>query len=322
MIRFFPYPTLAEPLPMSAETQSVDGAAPEVDMLAVRRSVDLSGLTPGWRRVTVRLRVELPGSLLGADVKDVTLTLSVDCRHTNLRFGIPMKPGARLGTYVGDVEIEPGTMAHRATLRAVASATVGGVPHRYLGSSDTWNIWVDAPTSPVLAGDLEVRWAHFSGEDCPEGIDPAFRAHTHYIDVTADPPVIWLNESVAELRRLFDDAPRRPAVEKAVREAHFHAIASAGWLAMFNSSLGGIEADDEGGVTWPDATWQQQVLQTVLPRVYPDLSIDDALARAYEDDLDHAGSRLLQARAMAAIDGVLHGARKVSQAITALEAAR
>lgn len=91
---------------------------------------------------------------------------------------------------------------------------------------------------------------------------------------------------------------------------------------MFNASLGALDRDGEGGVTWPEVTWQQQVLRTLLPKIYPDLSIDDAVGRAYEDDLDHAGARLLQARAMAAISGVLHGTRKVSQAIAALEGTR
>lgn len=277
MNRFYPYPTLTEPLVMVADTQTLDGGDPPMDLLAARRSIDLSGLASGWRRAVFRMRLELPRSLLNDNVRDVRVTLGVNCPSTNLRFGAGLSPGARLGTYVAELEIESGCLARRATLQAVVSATIDGVPNRYYGRSEVWNIWVSAPEIPLLTGDLDVKWADFTGDDCPSGIDRAFSTQAYYVDITADPPVIWLNEGVPDLRRLFDDAPRRSSAEKALRDSHFHAIASSGWLAMFNASLGGIEPDNAGGVLWPAVEWQRQVLLTLLPKIYPDLSSDDAL---------------------------------------------
>jgi len=319
MTRLYPYPTLAEPLTLAAETQTVDGAEPPIDLLAARRTIDLSVMDHGWRRASFRFRLELPGSLVSSKVSNVRVTLSVNCSATNLRFAVVMAPAARLGNYVGELEIESGMLAKRATLHAVVSATIDGVQDRYLGSSEGWNIWVNAPEIPILTGDLDVKWADFTGDERPRSIDPTFKTHAYYVDVTSDPPVIWLNEGVQDLRRLFDEAPRRSAAEQAVRDAYFHAIGSAGWLAMFNASLGAIEPDTSGGAMWPTVEWQRQVLLTLLPKIYPDLASDDSLLRAYEDDLDHGGARLLQSRAMAAINGLLRGTQKLSQSIRALE---
>jgi len=319
MTRFYPYATIVEPLPLVAETQVLDGYMPPHDLLAARRSIDLSALPSGWRRAAFRLRVDLASELVEDEVKDVEVTLSIDCAATNLRFGVPMVPAARLGSYVADLEIEAGGLAHRAALRAVVAATIDGVPNCYYGQSEAWNVWLSPPETPQLTGDLDVMWADFTGDERPASIDGAFRDEAYYIDLTADPPVIWLNEGVQDLRRLFDDAPRRSAVEKAMRSAHFHSIASSGWLAMFNAGIGAIEPDNAGGAIWPQNDWQRQVLQSLLPRIYPDLSPDDALQRAYEDDADSGGARLLQARAMAAISGLLRETSKIRAAIRAME---
>lgn len=315
---YFPYPTLAEPLILAAEGQSVDGTTPPYDLLSARRTINLSELRRGWRRVTIRLRLDLPTTGEMEVLSEPKVVLAVNCRATNLRIGIPMQPGVRLGSYVGDLELEPGAFAKKASLRAIVSGTVNGVSHRYYAESDAWNIWLSAPEIPMLTGDLQVSWADFTGDDCPATIDPAFRQHAFYVDVTADPPVIYLNEGVPDLRRLFDESPRRSHVERALREAHFLSIASAGWLAMFNASLGGIGQDGDS-VLWPDVEWERQVLVTVLPKVYPDLASDDALRTAFEDDASPDGARLLQSRAMAAIQGILQSAPKIRRTIKTLE---
>lgn len=319
MNRFFPYPTLPSSLPLVADTQTVDGGHPPVDLLAARRNIDLSGLASNWRRTSIRMRLELPASMLGDDVKDPRVLLSVNCPSTNLRYAVPMATGPRLGTYVAELEIEAGALARRATLRAIVSATIGDVPNRYYGESETWNIWLTAPEVPMLTGDLEVKWANFGTDECPATIDQSFRTQAYYVDVTADPPVIYLNDGIADLRRLFDDVPHRDAAERVLREAHFMTIASAGWLAMFNASLGAAQAGQDGSIAWPAVEWQRQVLLALLPKIYPDLTSDDALGRAYEDDGDDGGARLLQSRAMAAIYGQLHGTQKLKRSIQAME---
>jgi len=319
MKRFFPYPTMAEELTLVAESQTVDGMAPPYDMLAARRTINLSDLPAGWRRGVIQLRVDLPSTPEMAALTDIQVVLTLNCGPTNLRMGVPMRPGVRLRSYVADLEIEAGAFAKKATLRAVVSGTVNGVTHRFFGESDTWNVWVSTPEIPLLTGDLQVSWADFSGEDCPLTIDPVFREQAYYVDVTADPPIIYLNEATPDLRRLFDESPRRSVGERALREAHFLAIASAGWLAMFNASLGAINQDEES-VVWPDVEWQRQVLLTVLPKVYPDLSPEDALQTAYEDDASADGARLLQSRAMAAVQLILQSTPKIRRSIKALEA--
>lgn len=319
MNRYFPYPTLSVPLPLKVEGQLVDGAKPPYDMLAARHSIDISGLQSSWRRVTFWIGVDLPELREGPDVSDARVVLSLNCPATNLRIGVLMKPGVRQGSYTAELEIEAGTLAKKATLRAIVSGSVEGVPQRYFGESEVWNVWISPPEVPLFSGDLIVKWVAFAGDTCPATIDPAFRSQAYYIDITQDPPVVYLNESLPDLRRLFDDYPRRNAVERALRDSHFHSIASSGWLAMFNASLAGIERTDDGNVDWPDVEWQRQVLRTVLPKVYPDLSSDDAVQAALEDAGSADGSRLLQARAMAAISGLLGGAGLLRNSIKALE---
>lgn len=319
MNRYFPYSTLTRPLSLEIEEQLVDGARPPYDMLAARHSINISGLESSWRRLAFRLRVDLPGLNESPDVSDVRVVLSLNCSATNLRMGVLMKPGVRQGSYTAELEIEAGALAKKATLRAIVSGKVEGVAQRYLGESEVWNVWTSSPEIPLLTGDLQVKWVAFAGETCPATIDPAFRSQPYYIDITQDPPVIYLNESLPDLRRLFDDYPRRNPVERALRDSHFHSIASSGWLAMFNASLGGIEPMDDGHVEWPDIEWQRQVLRTILPKVYPDLSLEDSVQTAYGDASSADGSRLLQSRAMAAICGLLRGSGQLRNSIKALE---
>ncbi len=319
MEHFFPYPTLEDPLMLYVDGQKVDGHSAPHDLLAVRRSIDLSLLGSGWRRASFSMRVDLPvAQLEEMGAADVHVVLAVNCPSTNLRIGVPMVPGARTGSWRADIELEAGALAKKADLHAVVSGRVGGVSHRYLGSTDPWKIWISAPEIPTISGDLPIQWADFTAEDCPQAIDPVFRREAFYVDVTEDPPVVYLNDGVPDLRRLFDYAPGRTPTERALREAHFSSIASSGWMALFNASVGGI-ADEGDQVDWPAVDWQRKVLSTLLPRIYPDLSPDDALIRVYEDDASREGSRLLQSRASAAITMLLKTTANVRKSLRALE---
>jgi hypothetical protein len=317
MSRFFPYRVLTEPIGLVAETPRVDGMRPSISLTAGQRTIDLSGLNE-WRRVSIRMRADLP-SVEMMDYTDVAVTLSVNCAATNLRMGVQMARSARQDSWSGELEIEAGALAKRATLQAVVTATVAGEPKRFIGVSEPWKIWIATPEVPQFSGDLEVKWADFTkNESRPQVVDPAFSDLGHYVDITSDPPVIYLNEGVPDLRRLFDDVPNRNVAERAIRDAYFHSIAVSGWLSMFNASLGAVEQESDDQVVWPDNAWQSQVLETLLPRIYPDQQVESSIRQAYEDDQDPYAARLLQSRATAAINAMLREPQKLRRTIRVL----
>ena len=153
MTRFFPYPTLTDRLELVAQTQVLDGDTPTTDMLAVRRSIDLSVVPDSWRRATFQLRLDLPPTVPNG-VTGLQATLTLNCPATNLRIGVPMLPAARIGSFVGELTIEAGAFAGKAKLTAVVSGTIDDVPNRYFAQSHPWNVWLSAPETPQITGDL------------------------------------------------------------------------------------------------------------------------------------------------------------------------
>jgi hypothetical protein len=87
---------------------------------------------------------------------------------------------------------------------------------------------------------------------------------------------------------------------------------------MFNASLGAVEQESDEQVVWPSNAWQRQVLETLLPRIFPDQQVDSSIRQAYEDDQDPYAARLLQSRATAAINSMLREPQKLRRTIRLL----
>ncbi len=322
----YPYDTLGDARPLlTLANARVDAVA--VDVLPREGHVDMYLAPAGWRRATLGVRVQTPAEQIDeiAD-RDVRVVVVVHCAATNLRTVVPLEAAGaeRRGQYVGELELESIHLRGRTRIEAIVAATVAHVPDRYLGHSRPVVVDLEEPRSVEIGGgDVTLAWRRF---DAPadEGvhIDPIFHDEPAWLDISdEDEAVLYLNEGVADLRRLLDDRPGRTALERAARDAVFDSIAVAATVAMFNAALQAAAhlAGDDEAPPWPAGTWAPGVLRALLGSMYPSVGPDEALTAALGDRDDPDGGAQLQALAHAAASHLLKSTRTAHRVVRALE---
>jgi hypothetical protein len=316
--RHYPYRVMRRSPTLSVSQVRLDGHRPDVDVLAAHGQVNLAGLD--WARLSIRADLELPsGELRDLGVDDPSAVLILHCQATNLRIGAELLPSGRPGVWSGTIDVGRDFLARRAQLSAVVVGAVDGEQNRYLGSPPVLNVWIDEPEVPLLRNTLPVRWAKFADPESPasSAVPIEFRDQPYYVNLVSNPPVIWLND-VPWLRGLLGEGrvSREAAV---VRTGYYSAIATGGWVAIFNAAAAGIRRNEGEDPEWPIVQWQEQVLRTLLPLIYPDVSVDTALTKVAEDIADPLASRDIQGRVQAAIARNLRMGDKTRKAVRALE---
>jgi hypothetical protein len=149
-----------------------------------------------------------------------------------------------------------------------------------------------------------------------------FVADPYFLSLTADIPRLLLNKGFEGLPRLLEDRGRRPAAERALHDQTRGNIAADVWTAMFLTSLEAAEREDpDGPASWPEATWQEGVLKSLLPRLYEDLGPDDALVEALTATSTSEGMGALQERLLPAVLEHAHVPRLLRDGIRRLELA-
>lgn len=308
----FPYDVLAADPTLRLSTPTVDG---EPAPLLTRESrVDLSQLSGHWKEARVNARVEVPvAELAQIGVRQYEVVLTLHCGPTNLRATVPLEPsgGEGAGQWTGSLDLPRTLLRDRGAIYATVVGTVDGVPHRWLGRSRDIPVDLHPPRDPeITGGQVPVIWRDFSkAEQGQSPIDPSLHDEMSFVDLTLpEGPVIYLNTRVDGLRRLLDVRTGRSQEERAVREVALDLIATPALLAMANVALAAASPDGDGGeAQWPDIDWQRDLLQSLLPLMYPDRDADAALAvaaRAPSDAeeaadvhsrLNSAASRLVKA---------------------------
>jgi hypothetical protein len=322
----YPYETLGDARPLLTLANARVDDRP-VDVLPREGHVDMYLAPPGWRRATLAVRVQAPADQID-EIADggVRVVVVVHCAVTNLRTVVTLEAAGaeRRGQYIGELELESVHLRGRAQIEAIVAATVGHVPDRYLGHSRSVVVDLEEPRSiEISGGDVTLAWRRFDAPaDDGVHIDPVFHDEPAWLDITdEDEAVLYLNEGVADLRRLLDDRPGRTALEKAARDAVFDSIAVAATVAMFNGALQTAAhlAGDEGGPPWPTGTWAPGVLRALLGSMYPSLGADEALTAALADRNDPDGGAQLQALAHAAASRLLKTTRTARSVVRAME---
>lgn len=322
----YPYETLGDARPLLALANARVDSVP-VDVLPREDYVDMYLAPEGWRRATLGVRVQVPAERIDEIADgDVRVVVVLHCAATNLRTVVPLETAGaeRRGQYVGQLELESIHLHGRARIEAIVAATVAHVTNRYLGHSRPVVVNLEEPRSVEIGGgDVTLAWRRF---DAPADdgvlIDPVFHDEPAWLDLSnQDEAVLYLNEGVADLRRLLDDRPGRTALEKATRDAVFDSIAVAATVAMFNGALQAAAhlVGDNESPPWPDGTWAPGVLRALLGSMYPNLGADEALTAALGDRNDPDGGPQLQALAHAAASHLLKTTRTAHRVVRALE---
>jgi len=240
-----------------------DGATLELQDIRIREDVALS------------LRYVLPDRLPSAlppDERDRPM-----CRvaavaaeeRTWLRSSTRLKPGAD-GAFVGELGFRIQDAREVVSVRAVVTR---GTPRRPLPdiATERGAILCESPPlrlrllepSQVAGSFMNVRWRSFQEE-------PALRAWAGlpwYLQLTADPPVLWLNNDLPDLRQVLSSKAKRgrPAL---LRDLLFKAMASHAWTQLFHDAARGVQSQADG--TWSyERSWHEHVLRQVAIHAFP-----------------------------------------------------
>ncbi len=316
----YPYQVLGSIPRLTVSNPRLDGH-PHGDLLPREGLVDLHSIEGPWIRVRLRASLQLPAERLAQVTDEHHVVCTVHCPSTNLRYAVVMEPDpGRAGSYSAEVELERLLLHQRARVEAVVAGTVAGIEDRYLARSNPIDVHIASLRIPDISGDLDIAWRHFDKEQ--EGL-PALDAalHDQLSSLELDRPEgprLWLNSSVTGLRRLLDERLGRPELEAAVRATVFDAIATSATMAMFGASVAAAtELVEEDGPPWP-GEWQEEVLRSLLPLMYPEREVDDALEQVVENQ-DGAGGKDVQMRAHGAVARLLKTNTNSKKAIKALE---
>lgn len=307
----FPYPTLTEPVALEVFDPSVDGHR-GIGVGLRDRAVDLHDLGL-WNEVSLKLRVLVDADALEGIASDPTVVVSVHCGPTNLRHAIVLERDAgRRGSFSGELLLERELLAQRAELQAVVAGVVDGVADRFVGESAVHTVNLQPPRSPDIMGALDVQWRDFTADPplAPELHDQA----SHLELAGPEGPILWLNSTVSELRRLLDERTGRSPIENALRDVVFDTIAAPALLTMLHSAIATARVLDSKGDEWPDG-WQGDVLRALLPLMQPDTDVDQTLQAVVTEPDDHSH----HAHAPAAVARFLRTTRGAVHAIETLE---
>ncbi|MFK5633351.1 hypothetical protein [Ornithinimicrobium sp. LYQ103] len=322
MIAIFPYETLIGDVRVSVDSVVIDGKPlstnyidPDFPEVAFR---DLDA--DHWDEARIDITVTAPAAELAGHSNwvDPKAATQIFCSHTNTRRVLTLTPDLHTpGRWHGTVALTRDEWYGRATLRALVTATVDGVAHRVVGSSDSWTLsFDDLPPSPVH-GSIAVQWVDFAN-DAERGLKK-FSEDPHHLRLDPDAPVLYLNSGFQGLEALLGDRRRRPRPEQAMHDSTRVGIANDAWQAMFVNALDAVEIPDDGQPEWPAEEWKTVVLKTLFPRIYENLGPDDALIEAVQARRSGEGSGDLLERLLPAAAKQVGASRLLRRGIVLLE---
>ena len=276
----YPYPTLIGRIDVTVDRVRVDGRSLPFTMIS--KSDHVVALheieRPDWREASIDLRVGLPDGELGdGPWSEVVCAAVLSERQTNTRFARRLQLDRATRTWTGTIELLRGLHRERVVLDVAAVATVDGVRGRTIGTADDpWVLDLHArvPTrrSEIAIVELDFR----DGSD--EWLRP-FKDAPWVVDATAENPTVYLNTAFEGLAPLLHGSGS--IVEKAVSSLVASQIADDAWGALFQASVAELELDEDGTPLLPSG-WRGSLLLAMLPEIYPDLAVPDALTEVHK----------------------------------------
>ncbi len=297
--------------------QTIDGDASIVEL----RNPD----EHQWRTASITIELKGPAAELQArvdELSDVQAVAVLDCRSTNHRLAIRLDPDDQLGTWSGTLDIERGDWFGQATLVTTIVATVSQYKARQAGLSAPWIVRFDDLPPREINSAMRVLWENFA---MPAHDEMSFLAEFAddlcFLRLDSDEPILYLNQGFTNLRALLDEKPGRPQAQRVLRSQVLTDIASSAWHAMFTAALESVEVDDDGELNSPPEGWQRNVLDTLLPRLYPEVSLAEARHDAWEARRDPNAAASLQERLLPTISQHVQQPKALRAALRGMELA-
>lgn len=308
MRTLFSYPVLPGTVSVDVQEAGLDGAALPRHVISKDNGTVALHLTDfgEWRQATFSVRLDAP-QLNGDDRwNDVRSIAVLEERRTRTRIATVLEQTAP-GAFAGAITLQRDQHVGRVRLTGQVVATVDGIPGRLIASArNPWTIDLNA-SDPTRKEAISTLWVDFGAEDNPH-LHP-YQADPWTIETAGDTPTVFLNSRFEGLRDILHGG------DKATRSALASQIAIEAWVSLLNAAVHVVSVESERPV-WP-GSWQETVLRQMLPRIFPDLSPDDALAELVTRIRLDEGSGDLQARVLHAAGTQARRSRRLSDFIRA-----
>lgn len=305
----YPYPTLGDQLDLIIDSDikiGGDGEEFTLDEALIDRETRSIDLTDEENRsmeyLSLPVKVQVSKSVFGKVGGETSLVVAAECSSTRLRQAIVLSASALdAAMWNGHFNLDLINYSSAISIHAVLTGPRLGLEHRFLGKSDDWTVHLDERTLPDVRGALPVKWTDFATDEERKYLRP-YSSEPYYADLSEDPPLVLLNSGFEGLPELFPDQGSPARNLRALHETTRMSIARNIWLGLFQAALAGImsgEPDEQA--QWPERRWQEDILRQILPRVYEETDVDEALRLAAEDRSVAERAAWLESRAMAVI---------------------
>ncbi|MEM6926906.1 MAG: hypothetical protein AAF602_08270 [Myxococcota bacterium] len=191
----------------------------------------------------------------------------------------------------GSLQLEPRDVAEAVTIRAVVVRDTrrepgGGVAwERGARLVESTPLLVRLRERRVAVGSfMSVRWHSFESEPSLSG----WSGLPWYLQLQADPPVLWLNTDLTDVAQVLTSRGHRGRTAR-LRETLYRSIAMTVWTQLFEDAVRSLAWDDDDGALY-GRDWHEHVLRHVAQHAVAD--------RPRAERLD-----VLLERARTAVDG-------------------
>ncbi|MFE5709725.1 hypothetical protein ACFQ7J_02700 [Streptomyces sp. NPDC056501] len=317
----YPYTTLFGDIDLDVLSITVDGESPlpYSNVSKSERTVALHEAgREKWEYCTFRLKAVLPESeIADGPWTDLVCLAAFTEKATNARTTTSLKRSAD-GSWSGSIDLQRHRHLNRAALSLAVVATVDGVAGRVIGTTERdWYVDLKGAT-PVRQRQIEIVEVDFR-----EGSQEWLRAYKDspwVVETTGDVPTVYLNTaSVEGFAELLGGNGGSPA-ERLLRDMASSQIAQDAWTAMFHAAISDLDIDEDGTPVMPTG-WREAVLRMMLPDVLPGRQLTDALYDIEERRTKGFGWSELQTSIQYAAGKRSHIAKKLTNAVRAVDRA-
>jgi len=287
-----------------------------------------------WSKLAFRITVEVPERELSevlpptSDVaQDTKLNVLITCPATKFRHGVQLRMTSR-GLWTGHATIQRADLATAVLLqpqliRTTSIPSEEELPYaKKAGTLIGFGVPVTLllePQRKSLQSTVAVLWEDFGNSDNPwrrERIEDVYHLEPF------SEPRLYLNSRYSQLREIMESTAKQ-GPEAALRDMAAALIAQPVLLQLATAAVAGMELDeDSGSVTMP-VGWRKDLLDSLLPRLYPEEADDDLRARrAVAEARDPDGVLNFASRLGSAIQETTASYRTIESAIRAYESMR
>jgi len=281
-----------------------------------------------WREADLDITVEAPLQELRAKSIDDDRThslLRINCDSTNLRSTELAE--FRAGVAQATITLRRELFDERATLECFIVVDGPDGVARILKEAAPWTVVFAGPRMRQVSAAKRrgqprefvlVQWANFSDAQIAGGELRPFAREAYYVDVGANPPVLYLNRELENYEVLLSERRGASRAEQALRDLEFRRLSLGVWIALIQQALADLQHDDDlGEITYPYG-WKLSVLERLLPRLFPGESFEVSARKVVALRRDDGGSAYLFGRLQIAINELIDTSAVLRKHLSAL----